>query len=342
MTRLIDITVPDLYADPFREQQQKCMRAQAQLLGARIRFESNSTRLLRLAMSAYAGLPAHRLSASSPRLNVQLLLRPAARARRRRRSEPPALEMFSGSGWLGAGSQASDFVLLSPQLRRAMVVVSEQTLRYPYHARYELVEFAVFTLAARCQRLASLHAACVGLNDRGVLLIGPSGSGKSTVTMLCLLQGFDFLSEDSVFVAPRTMRATGVANFLHVRADSLKWVTKADARRIRQSPVIQRRSGVRKYEVDLRTGGHRLAGSPQKIAAVVFLSEHSAGKQPLLLPLSRPAMLARLAEAQAYVVNQPEWPGLAKAMARLNAYELRRGGHPNDSVNALRALLSGG
>ena len=313
-----------------------------QVLGAKILFESNSAPLLRLAMSAYAGLPGHRLSASSLRLKVQLLLRPTGHLRRRGRAEPPLLEMFSGSGWLGAGSQASDFVLLSPQLQRAMVVVSEQTLGYPYHARYELVEFAVFTLAARCQRLASLHAACVGLHGRGVLLMGPSGSGKSTVTMLCLLQGFDFLSEDSVFVAPRTMRATGVANFLHVRADSLKWIAKPVARRIRQSPVIQRRSGIRKYEVDLRTGGHRLAARPQKIAAVVFLSAKRAGKQPLLLPLSRAATLARLAEAQAYVVNQPEWPALAGGVARLRGFELRRGVHPYDSVDALRTLLSSG
>lgn len=342
MRRPSDTTVPDLYADPFSEQQQISVRAQAQVLGARISFESNSTALLRLAMSAYAGLPGHRLSASSPRLRVQLLLRPAGHLRRPGRSEPPPLQMFSGAGWLGAGSQASDFVLLSPHLRRAIVVVSGQTLAYPYHARYELLEFAVFTLAARCQRLVSLHAACVGLNNRGVLLMGPSGSGKSTVTMLCLLQGFDFLSEDSVFVAPRTMRATGVANFLHVRADSLQWIEKSVARRIRKSPVIQRRSGVRKYEVNLRTGRHRLAASPPTIVAIVFLSARSAGRQQALLPLSRATTLSWLAEAQAYAVNQPEWPAFATGIARLKAFELHRGAHPNDSVNALRTLLSGG
>jgi len=310
------------------------------VMGARIIFESNSARLLRLAMSAYANLPRHHLSSVSPRLWVQLLLRPSSGPRKRGHSEPPPLDMFSGSGWLGAASQASDFVALSPQLRRALVVVSPQTLTYPYHARYELIEFAVFTLAARCQRLASLHAACVGLDQRGVLLMGPSGSGKSTVTMLCLLQGFEFLSEDSVFVAPRTMQATGVANFLHVRADSLRWVETRAVRTMRQSPVIRRRSGVRKYEVDLRRGRYHLAAEPLKIVAVVFLSPQAARSGRLLRPLPRSSTLARLAQAQAYAVNQPEWPLFAKGVANLRGFELRRGAHPRDSVDALRALLT--
>src|SRR5258708_6306038 len=97
-------------------------------------------------------------------------------------------------------------------------------LRFPYHIRYELIEFAVFMLACRAQRLVPMHAACVGLDGRGILLMGPSGSGKSTVALHCLLAGFDFLSEDSVFVASKSMGATGVANFLHVREDSLRWL----------------------------------------------------------------------------------------------------------------------
>jgi len=104
--------------------------------------------------------------------------------------------------------------------------------RFPYHTRYELIEFAVFTLAARVQSLVSLHAACVGHGGRGVLLLGPSGSGKSTVALQCLLQGLDFVAEDSVFVETGSMLTTGIANFMHVRSDSLRWVERArDARR---------------------------------------------------------------------------------------------------------------
>lgn len=342
MTRKNDTMLPDLFSDPFGEQPQMMAQRHFQLLGGRFQFESSSPRLLRLADLAYAGLPRHRLSAVAPRLRVRLLLRPSEQPRPRKRSEPPPLLMFSGAGYLGGATDSSNVVILSPRQGTALVAVSPQMLRFSYHARYELIEFAVFTLAARSQGLVSLHAACVGRAGRGIVLMGPSGSGKSTVTLHCVLQGFDILSEDSLFVTPDTMLATGVANFLHVRSDSLRWIERArDVAAIRKSPVIRRRSGVRKFEVDLRRGGYRLAARPLKIAAVVFLSAQCAGDRPLLKALSKTDLLARLTAAQAYAANQPEWATFSKSVSELDAFELRRGHHPLQAVEALSALLAG-
>jgi energy-coupling factor transporter ATP-binding protein EcfA2 len=340
MTRKNDTMIPDQHADPFGEQSPAMMRKHLQLLGGRFRFESNSTELFRLVDAAYANLPRHQLSATIPHLRVRLSLMSGGRASGRRRSEPPELGMLSGAGFLGGATDSSNFVILSPQERAALVAVSPQMLKFPYHTRYELIEFAVFTLAARSQKLASLHAACVGRNGRGILLMGASGAGKSTVTLQCLLQGFDFLSEDSVFVTPDTMLATGIANFLHVRSDSLRWLERArDVAAIRKSPVIRRRSGVRKFEVDLRQRDYRLAPSPLKIAAVVFLSAQNAGTRPLLKPLPTSGLLARLAANQGYAANQPEWSTFSKSVSKLGAFELRRGRHPLEAVEALDSLL---
>jgi hypothetical protein len=340
MTRKTDATMPDLLADPFGERSPTIAREHFQLLGGRFRFESESPELLRLVNAAYLGLPPHRLSAAPPRLKVRLVLSPAERPRRRIRSEPPPLSMLSGGGYLGGATNSSDFVLMSPSERTALVVLSRRMLRFPYHTRYEYIEFATFTLASRCQGLTSLHAACVGRGGRGILLMGPSGSGKSTVTLHCLMQGFDMLSEDAVFVAPDTMLATGVANFLHVRSDALRWLRKTrGAAAIRKSPVIRRRSGVRKFEVDLRRGAYRLAASPLKITAVVFLSPQSAAARPLLEPLSKSDLLTRLTAAQTYAANQPNWAAFRKGVLALGAFELRRGSHPFEAVDALETLL---
>jgi hypothetical protein len=248
--------------------------------------------------------------------------------------------MLSGPGFLAGAPHSSNFVVLAPGERSALVAVSPQMLRFPYHTRYELIEFAVFTLAARVQGLVPLHAACVGRGGRGVLLMGSSGAGKSTVAFHCLLQGLDFLAEDSVFVAPDTMLATGVANFLHIRSDSLRWVERSqDAAGIRKSPVIQRRSGVRKFEIDLRGGDYRLAPSAVKIGAVVFLSAQSAGARPLLTSLPKSELPARLTADQPYAANQPQWSAFTRSVSRLDAFELRRGRHPREAVAALRELL---
>jgi hypothetical protein len=332
--------VPDLHADPFAERSRTIAQKHFQLLGGRFQFESDSPQLLRLVDSAYSGLPPHRLSTVAPRLRIRLLLNAPEQPGGRKGSEPPPLSMLSGPGYLGGATNSSNFVLLSPSERTALVVLSRQMLRFPYHTRYEYIEFAAFTLASRCQELVSLHAACVGRGGRGILLMGPSGSGKSTVTLHCLLRGFDMLSEDSVFVSPDRMLATGVANFLHVRPDALRWLgTTRDAAAIRKSPVIQRRSGVRKFEVDLRRGAYRLAASPLKITAVVFLSPQSAGDRPLLKPLSKSDLVAKLTAAQAYAANQPKWAAFRKGVLGLGAFELRRGSHPLEGVDALEALL---
>ena len=341
MTRGGTVIIPDLYSDPFGEHSAALQRERVQLLGCRVEFESNSQELLRLVRSAYAGLPPQRLAAAMPELRIRLWLTSGKAVHRR--SEPPPLAMVAGAGFLGGAAGSSSFVAVSPAQRAALVVVSPTMLRFPYHTRYELIEFAVFTLAARVQQLVPLHAACVGRGGHGVLLMGESGSGKSTVSLLCLLAGFEFLSEDSVFVVPDTLLATGVANFVHVRANSLRWVAQArETAAIRTAPVIRRRSGVRKFEVDLRRRRYRLAVGPQKICSLVFLSAAAAAGQPLLRALPKSEMLSRLAAAQAYAVGQPQWAKFCNSLARLESFELRRGGHPLESVAALERLMRPG
>ena len=45
--------------------------------------------------------------------------------------------------------------------------------------------------------VTSIHAACVELDGRGVLLCGDSGSGKSSLAYACARNGWTFLSDDS-------------------------------------------------------------------------------------------------------------------------------------------------
>jgi hypothetical protein len=249
--------------------------------------------------------------------------------------------MFAGAGLLVGAAASSGLVTISPRDRAALVSLPGDLLHFPYHVRYELIEFAVFTLASRVLGLVPLHAACVGRGGLGLLLMGPSGSGKSTLALHCLLKGFDFVSEDSAFVVPDTLLATGVPNFLHVRADSLHWLGRSsDAVAIRKSPVIRRRSGVRKFEVDLRHAGYRLAARALTTTAIVFLSARSAGDGPLLTPLPRSRFLARLALMQPYAAGQPSWRTFIKAVEGLDAFELRRGRDPRDGVEILGGLLS--
>jgi hypothetical protein len=311
-----------------------------QLLGGCFHFESTSAELLRLVHWAFGDLPPHKLPGRASQLNVRLVLNAAAAATRPRQG-PAELTLMAGAGLLGAVAGPASFVALSPDQGGALVAVSREMLRYPYHARYELLEFAVFTLATRAQQLIPLHAACVSLNDRGVVLMGASGAGKSTLSLHCLLRQLDFVAEDAVFVTAKGLRATGVANFIHVRPDTLRWLSKPQADRIRASPSIQRRSGVRKFEVDLRRDGYRLAARPPRLCAAVFLSPR-AGGTTLLRPLSGADVRARLLAAQPYAASQPLWKQFAATLRELGGYELRRGRHPQEGAERLHELLMDG
>jgi hypothetical protein len=335
----------NLESDPFGERTAPLFRRTFDVLGGRFHFESDSAELLPFVEAAYAGLPKHRFSPSPPEFFVRLMLTPRlvqkGQALARLSSEPPPIAMLSGRGLFGATTDSSTFVMLSPKERTALISVTDEMLDSPYHLRYELLEFAVFTLASRAQKLVPLHAACVGLNGRGILLMGTSGSGKSTVALSCLLAGFDFLSEDSVFIAPRSLRATGTSNFVHVRAESLGWFRPASvAALIRKSPVIRRRSGIKKYEVDLRRREFRLAKSPLKIVALVFLSSRKAGEKATLTELPRSTADRSMARLQAYGMSLPQWQEFAKQLKHLPAFEVSRGRHPMETVEALRSLLT--
>jgi hypothetical protein len=338
-------TLAEPPADPFRERQRAAFHQSMQLLGGRFHFETDSARLLRILRIAYARLPSHRFRGPAPRFVVRLVLASSEHPRRvaQMKAEPPRVRPLTGGGILCGAMDSANFVALTPQQRSGLVVVSQEMLTFPYHIRYELLEFAVYVLAARVQRLVPLHAACVGRGGQGLLLLGPSGSGKSTVALHCLLQRLDFLAEDSVLVRPEGMLATGVANFLHVRPDSLRFLTDASiATAIRHSAIIRRRSGVQKFEIDLRRAQYRLATAPLRIGAFVFISASSAGSRPLLVPLRTAALKKRLAASQRYAANQPGWSAFTKQALRLPAFELRRGRHPIEAVEALRELLPTG
>jgi hypothetical protein len=326
--------------DPFGEFSTTLHRQRLQLLGGSFQFEVDHRPFLRLVEAAYAGLPRHRMGQATPRFRIRLRL--SSQNGFLAKQEPPTMHMHSGAGLLCGSMDASNFAALSLDTCAGLVVISRRMLeRFPYHARYELLEFAVFTLASRVQGLVPLHAGCVGLQDRGVLLIGDSGAGKSTLALHCLMQGLDFLSEDATFVAPDTLLATGVANFLHVRKDSLRFLKKeaATLQQILESPVIRRRSGEKKFEIDLRRTGYRLAPAAQKICAIVCLSKRNAGGGPLLTPLRKSELRAKLSATQPYAARQLQWLKFIKQTSGIGVFELRRGRHPVEAVDALRRLL---
>jgi len=241
---------------------------------------------------------------------------------------------------VGGATPASNFAVVAPDERTGVIAVSSEALRHSYEIRYELIEFAVFTLAARVQGLIPLHAACVGQHGRGLILIGDSGAGKSTLTLQCGLNGLELVCEDSLFVTPETLSLTGVANFLHLRGDSLRFLPADIAALVRKSPVIRRRSGIRKFEIDLRRAQFHLAPAPLRLAGLVFMTGKPSRGARQLVPLGAAEVKRRLTATQPYAAGQESWRTFMKRMSGVAAYELARGSHPREAVAALKYILA--
>ncbi|WP_428508972.1 hypothetical protein [Roseateles sp.] len=326
---------PRQVADPFAEQALLPLKRKFNLLGIDIEFCSDSCDLLALADAAFADLPSQ--VHGGPALTVELRL---LKSDLRYASEPPAARMVGGAGLLGAVMDAENLALINVRGRHALVQVSEALLAWPYHIRYELIEFAVFTLASRAQGYLALHAGCVGIDGNGALLIGESGAGKSTLTLHALGEGLDFMTEDACFVDPVSLRTTGIANYLHMRQDAVTWVGDTALRnRILSAPIIRRRSGVEKFELNLRGGWASLAAEPLRLAHFVFAAPAPASDGELLRRLDAEELLHRLQLSQPYAASQPGWAVFAQRCARLHGWELRRGSHPRAGALALKALL---
>jgi len=326
--------------DPFGERPRRTWRRRYLVLGARVDFECETAALAAVVDAAYAGLPVTRARRGMPvyRVHFRWLKEDTTRFR----GAPPCPRYSSGGGLISATIDASNYSVVAPAIRSALIVASPAMLARPHDLRSELLEFAVFTLVTRDQPVLPLHAACVGVRDRAVLLLGESGAGKSTATLQCMLAGLGVLAEDVVFVEPRRLTVTGVPNYLHLRLETPHLLPLALARRIRRAPVIERRgSGVRKYELDLRGAAKTSLLLPASLVAVVVLSSRKAKHGELLLrELPARELLRALKRDQPYARSRPRWRTLRASLRRLPKFRLERGAAAEDTATALAELLT--
>jgi hypothetical protein len=339
MAQITPQGIGDIGADPFFERSPYPFVMVKTILGARFRFDSTHPALLEPVEAAYGGLPRDVPGTPLPAFHVELRLSP--RRHGLVGDEPPRVLTQSGAGLICGIMDASNYVIIDHARQRALVVVSEDMLDRPYYVRYELIEFAVFVLAARGMDLVPLHGACLGLDGRGVLLLGASGAGKSTLALHGLLEGMDFVAEDAIFVDPRSMEARGVGNFLHVREDALRFIDEGPMRHwIAHSPTIRRRSGVEKFEADLRQGYGHVATAPLALMGAVFISADKADSAAdMLTPMAHDEIATNLLADQPYAASQSGWHRFVHQLTEMDVHVLKRGRHPRDSVDAVRRLL---
>jgi hypothetical protein len=91
-----------------------------------------------------------------------------------------------------------NYSIVDMERNSAHVRLTSAALRHPLYAGFYFLGAPVSCLAAR--DTTPVHAACVALHGRGVLLCGDSGAGKSTLSYACARAGWTYVSDDGSYL----------------------------------------------------------------------------------------------------------------------------------------------
>jgi hypothetical protein len=82
--------------------------------------------------------------------------------------------------------------------------------------RYHFLEAMAYTIL-QYRSITSVHAACVSLHGKGVLLFGKAGAGKSCLSFACARRGWALMSDDAAALVREAEEPTVLGNPYHIR-----------------------------------------------------------------------------------------------------------------------------
>ncbi len=133
----------------------------------------------------------HQQNAPPVRCDVQLVESDAVDC-------PPAPTYRLGLPFMVCVADRDNYCIVDLERSHARIVLSQAALRHPLYAQYFLLGVPACCIATGLA--TPVHAGCVTLNGRGVLLCGDSGAGKSTLSYACARAGWTYITDDASYV----------------------------------------------------------------------------------------------------------------------------------------------
>ena len=146
------------------------------------------------------------------------------------------------------------------------------------YLRYYFLEAAVSTLL-EALHLTPLHAACVQLGGRGILLCGESGAGKSSLAFACARRGGKFLSDDSSAIVRKRQGRIVVGNphQMRFRESAVELFVE-----LKEQRVTPRATGKMAIELATATLPEMATAAECRVDYIVFLNRRESAPPGLV------------------------------------------------------------
>lgn len=157
------------------------------------------------------------------------------------------------------------------------MVVSTAALRHRLYAQYFLLGTPVSCVATNLA--TPVHAACVSLHGRGMLLCGDSGAGKSTLSYACARSGWTYTSDDASFLLNGGTDRSVTGNCHQVRFRITAGELFPELRGLEETP---RAAGKPSIEMPTAALPSMVCTQTTKVDSIIFLNRRGGDLQELV------------------------------------------------------------
>lgn len=245
-------------------------------LGFPLRVRTNSADVLRHCARKW-GIFAPRTSAEPMETDIHVVESGSAEC-------PPVMKCHFMGNMLVAVADTHNFCVAEFPWGKTRMVISTAAVRHPHYLSQTFLEAAPATQL--CTRFTTpIHAACVVLDGRGVLLCGNSGAGKTSLSYACARAGWQFVADDTSHLLQEetTRRVIGNCHQVRFRPSAAELFPE-----IAGAEITPRMYGKPSVELPTTTMDHiRTVGSAD-VDFVVFLNRQHPGPADLV-PYSKDA-----------------------------------------------------
>lgn len=178
---------------------------------------------------------------------------------------------------LTAVADADNYFISDLARNHTRMTISRATEKHKLYVRYFFLE-AIAGCHLSWRHTTPVHAGCVALDGRGVLLMGDPGAGKSSLSFACARAGWTYIADDAVFLLNNgeDRVVTGNCHQVRFRPTAVDLFPEVAGRKI-----TPRAAGKPSIELLTAPMRHIICAQTAKVDFIVFLNRRSSGASEL-------------------------------------------------------------